>query len=111
MKKLLAGAVLGATMLIGPVGANGAIHFGPGCFTGAVGTHVFNYCFSDVVTPSGNANARFKGELLSPAPDKAVTITGFGCIASFPDPSGFTTDTKITITPSGNVSGHCKFHP
>ncbi len=111
MKKLFAGAVLGATMLIGPVGANGAIHFGPGCFTGAsIGGHVFDYCFSDVVTPSGNANAHFTGDLLTPAPDKAVTIRGFGCQAAYPN-GGFTTDTKITITPSGKVNGYCKLHP
>ena len=115
MKKLLIGAAaaaLAGVSMMAPANADGAVHYGPGCFGPVtISGFTFNYCFSDVATPSDNANARFKGELLSAPPGKATKVEGFGCEAAFPSLSGFTTDTQLIVTPSGNVSGYCKFHP
>jgi hypothetical protein len=94
---------------------NGAVHYAS-CpdvtFATNVGGFIFTYCFTDVSNPGGNANAHFSGTLddLSTAPSHATTETGFGCFAAFPA-GGFTTDTRLVVTPSGRVNGICKFHP
>jgi hypothetical protein len=121
MRKYLALlSVLGAgagLSLLGPAQAvahGGAIHYAS-CpdtvFTTEVGGFTFNYCFTDVATPSGNANAHFHGNLVDPAtaPSKATKVAGFGCFASYPV-DGYTTDTSFVVTPSGEVNGTCKFH-
>lgn len=68
----------------------------------------FQYCFDLTATPSGNGNGSFHGELLdlSTAPAKTVTVTGFPCWAGF----GVTYETKLTITPSGQIHGSCESH-
>jgi hypothetical protein len=70
----------------------------------------FTYCADEVQTPSGKANANFHGELTStsprPAPEKATTVTGFGCDTTY----GITEDTRLVVTPSGQVNGTCKLH-
>jgi hypothetical protein len=116
---VLMGAGLIGAALVGPASAdNGSVHY-VSCpdtsFVSNVGGYTFEYCFSDVVTSSGNANAHFQGQLLDPAaaPAKATTIEGFGCTAGYNPPSfyGSTTDTRLVVTPSGKVNGSCKFHP
>lgn len=74
-----------------------------------IGGFLFQYCFDSAVTSSGNGNGSFHGSLLDPttSPSRAVHISGFGC-----DPgNGLTTDTELTVTPSGRVDGTCKVHP
>ena len=109
MKSKIAVAV---TLLLttGLASADGAVHFGPGCFTSTIEDFTFDYCFQDVITPSGNANAQFHGTLASPPPDRATTVRGFSCNAGHP--FGLTTtNSKIVVTPSGQVNGTCKFRP
>jgi hypothetical protein len=78
-----------------------------GTFTASVGGFGFTYCFDEVQTPGGNANAHFHGSLINPAtaPDRATTITGFRCNTT----DGVTTDTRLVVTPSGEVNGTCRF--
>ena len=68
----------------------------------------FQYCVDLTDTPSGNGDASLHGSLIDPstAPSKAVTVTGFPCYAGY----GITYDTKLTITPSGEIHGSCKYH-
>jgi hypothetical protein len=94
---------------------DGAVHFvscPSGTFTSTIGGFTFTYCFSDIVAPSGNANAHFHGALDAgqTAPDKATEVDGFSCVASWPSLSEITTDTQFVVTPSGEVNGICKFH-
>jgi hypothetical protein len=108
-------ALIIGTGVAGADPGNGAVHYVscPGqTFTSNVGGFTFTYCFTDVSNSGGNANAHFSGTLddLSTAPSQATTVTGFGCLAAFPA-GGFTTDTRLVVTPSGRVNGICKFHP
>lgn len=84
--------------------APGVLHLG----SGLGGYYIQNYCQHEVQTPSGNANVSFHADLAAPstAPDKAVTFTGFICFTSY----GPTTDSKATVTPSGEVNGECHYH-
>ncbi len=109
---LVGGAVtLGVSPAVADDGAVRYVSCPTTSFISIAGGFTFSYCFSDVVTPSGNANAHFEGDLLdlSTAPSSATIIEGFGCFAAYPS-GGFTTDTRLVITPSGHVNGTCKFH-
>ena len=110
-------SVLATVMVVSPALADSpdpavVFHTCPGTpFLSSVGGFTFSYCFDDVVTPSGNANANFHGDLVagSTAPSQATKVTGFGCTAGFPTGDRFTTDTQLVVTPSGEVNGTCKF--
>jgi hypothetical protein len=80
-------------------------------FTITEGGFTFTYCFTDVVTPSGNANAHFHGSLVDPttAPSRATKVSGFLCTAGYPHGDN-TTDSRLVVTPDGTVNGICKFH-
>jgi len=107
------GVGLGASQAIADNGALRYVSCPDTTFTDTVGGFTINYCFQDVVTSSGNANALLSGVLVDPstAPSKATTVAGFGCIADFGNGGVLiTTDTRLTVTPSGNVNGTCKFH-
>ena len=120
MRSILALCAIGAALVgVGAAQAgDGAVHFAS-CPTqsfvttlGGFITFEIEVCFSDVITPSGNANAQFRGNVVDPgtAPAKAMKVEGFFCEAGFPK-SGFATrDTRVVITPSGTVNGSCKFH-
>lgn len=72
------------------------------------GGYDFEYCFDSTETPNGTANASFHGHLVdrTTAPKKAVTLTAIPCYAG----NGFTYDSELTITPSGQIHGICKNH-
>ena len=73
-------------------------------FTSTVGGFTFSYCF-DVLPPSSNATLSFHGTLvdLSTAPLQATIVTGFP--VSFPPTPVFVFDTRLVVTPSGQVNG------
>ena len=107
--------VAGASAAAPAFADSGTVHYAncPAApFNAEIGGYQLEYCFSDVVTPSGNANARFEGTLVDVAavPAKAVRVEGFDCIAGYPSFEHFTTDTRMVVTPTGSVNGTCKFH-
>jgi hypothetical protein len=119
MRRILLLFAIGAALAgVGAAQAgDGAVHF-VSCPTQSFVTTLGGFtvemdvCFSDVTTPSGNANARFYGNLvdLGTAPAKATKVEGFFCEAGFPQEGFATRDTRVVITPNGTVNGSCKFH-
>ncbi len=111
---IAASAVALTTPTAGADPGNGALRYVACPFVAAqeLDGFMFNMCFSDVVTPSGNANAHFHGSLVDPttAPSRTVVFTGFECFAAFPNLTIVTTDSRVVFTPSGQVSGTCFFH-
>jgi hypothetical protein len=105
----------GAAVVAPALADDGAVHYA-NCpdtsFTDTLGGFTFEYCFSDTVTPSGNANAQLHGQLVDPAtaPARATKVEGFGCFAGYPSFAEYTADTRLVVTPTGSVNGTCKFH-
>ena len=73
-----------------------------------IGGYDFEYCFDLTDSASGKGNATFHGYLVdrSTAPRKTITVTGFDCFTG----DGDTTDSELTVTPSGHILGVCKSH-
>ena len=81
----------------------------PGTITTPFGYTVNHNCATETTLPDGTTRVTFQAHVAAPsvAPTLPVSLVGFRCRTS----RGPATESAVTITPDGLVSGHCAMRP